>query len=234
MSIKEFVAKLKEVEGATATERLETLRELVEVSELDLDTIVRIAKALHDPELTCEDCNRKFTIPSEYMEEIPFITKRVNVPIRCPACCENPYERSYLAVMFSDKLLIPKAELRGKNVVITHGRILVCDKAYRNVIAFEGIKSNKRFNIWNVEDLRACFQFIRDPDYDAIIAYDAILKACRLQSETTAETIVIDYHPDNTPEENSATLSDGTRIEVNSSGVEVIPVPERKDGGSSI
>ena len=50
MTIKEFVAKLKESEGATATERSETLRELVEVSELDMDTIVRMSKALHDPE----------------------------------------------------------------------------------------------------------------------------------------------------------------------------------------
>ena len=46
MTIKEFVAKLKEAEGATHTERSETLRELVEASELDLDTIVRIAKAI--------------------------------------------------------------------------------------------------------------------------------------------------------------------------------------------
>ena len=46
MTIKEFVAKLKEAEGATPTERLETLRELVEASELDLDTILRIAKAI--------------------------------------------------------------------------------------------------------------------------------------------------------------------------------------------
>ena len=59
MTIQEFVAKLKEAEGTTPTERLETLRELVEVSELDLDTIVRIAKALHDPELTCKEVTAK-------------------------------------------------------------------------------------------------------------------------------------------------------------------------------
>ena len=47
MTIKDFFAKLKDA-GRTPPERLETLRELVEVSGLDLDTLLRIAKILHD------------------------------------------------------------------------------------------------------------------------------------------------------------------------------------------
>ena len=59
MTIKEFVAKLKEAEGTTSTERLETLRELVEASELDLDTILRIAKALQHEAMRYPNDRRK-------------------------------------------------------------------------------------------------------------------------------------------------------------------------------
>ena len=47
MTIKEFMDKLKD-EGDTPEARLETLRELAEVSELDIQTITQIAKALQD------------------------------------------------------------------------------------------------------------------------------------------------------------------------------------------
>ena len=49
MTIKEFFAKLKDA-GTTPEERLETLGELLEISGLDMDILLRVAKALHDPE----------------------------------------------------------------------------------------------------------------------------------------------------------------------------------------
>ena len=49
MTIKEFFAKLKNA-GTTPEEWLEMLGELLEISGLDMDILLRVAKALHDPE----------------------------------------------------------------------------------------------------------------------------------------------------------------------------------------
>jgi len=46
MHIKEFVSELESVRGATPQQRLAKLRGLAETSELDIETIARIDKAL--------------------------------------------------------------------------------------------------------------------------------------------------------------------------------------------
>ena len=54
--------------------------------------------------------------------------------------------------------------------------------------------------------------------------------ATRDMPEITRE---VDWHPDNTPEENSVTLPDGSRIEVvNPMEIRVVPA-ENEDEGSS-
>ena len=52
--------------------------------------------------------------------------------------------------------------------------------------------------------------------------------------EASQEKYYVDWHPDNTPEENSVILPDGSRIEVvNPMEVRFIPA-ESEDGGSSL
>ena len=46
MHIKDFLFQLESVRGATPQQRLAKLRELAETSELDIETIARIDKAL--------------------------------------------------------------------------------------------------------------------------------------------------------------------------------------------
>lgn len=46
MHIKDFISELESVRGATPQQRLAKLRELAETSELDIETIARIDKAL--------------------------------------------------------------------------------------------------------------------------------------------------------------------------------------------
>lgn len=223
MTIKEFIDKLKDTD-TTPAERFNTLQELIEVSGQDMDTLLRWSEALHDPELICQECDRKFMIPSEYMEEIPLIKKQVDVAIRCPACCENPYDHTYLGLKFANILPLSTDELSDNHVVLTCGRILVGDSDFSNVLAFQGILDGKPMNVWKSEDIRGCDHFIRDLGYDNIVAYDAIDKAyCAHIKTQEKESVVINFHPDNTPEENSAKLSDGTRIEVHKAGIRVIP-----------
>ena len=51
--------------------------------------------------------------------------------------------------------------------------------------------------------------------------------------EASEEKYYVDWHPDNTPEENSVTLPDGNRIEVvNPMEIRVVPA-ESEDEGSS-